>query len=221
MIGNVNDDALEAMLPPPVEQRRLDQQCGLIVPQTLPWARWHKLRQHHDGQLPIVGQGIGFVQKLQQRSDDGAIGRRHEYQRHTGPPLAPSLLDFAGAARLKLDVERRDVVRRRTGEVDDPKQTHRNGHHGARLTESAQVEQCDHTQESQRCRHPLGPTHWEGRGDSFDPSRQAYCGRQHVFYAQSSRGNCASEIAQILARHNIGAAARRIGVNGLEVLQRH
>jgi hypothetical protein len=74
MVGDVNYHALETLVPPPVEERGLDDPRALVVQQALPPAGGDKFRQDDRGQLTIVVLPVGLVEEVQQRADDGAIG---------------------------------------------------------------------------------------------------------------------------------------------------
>ena len=74
VIGHVDDDALEAVGTAAVEQGSLDQQGGLVVQQLLPPPGRDEFRQHHCRQCAIVMLAVIFIQVIEQRADDRAVG---------------------------------------------------------------------------------------------------------------------------------------------------
>ena len=88
--------------------------------------------------------------------------------------------------------------------------------HG-RFPHTAQVAQREQQHNSHRNRHFIWQQRRECRGDSGCSRADAYRNRQNIIDRKRSCGNEPRALAQVIAGHNIGAAAVRIGIDGLPV----
>ena len=71
--GNINNHALKAQVPAPVEQGSFEHPCGLVVQDGVPPAGRDEFWQHDRSQLTIVMPRIQLIQVIQKRADDLAV----------------------------------------------------------------------------------------------------------------------------------------------------
>ncbi len=100
------------------------------------------------------------------------------------------------------------------GEGDD-EEVRRDGEDSARLAEAAQVGEGDEADEAHTEGYAMGQELWKRRGEGGHPGGHAHGHGQHVVDQKRGGGHQPRGRAEVGAGHDVGAAARRIRVDGL------
>ena len=87
----------------------------------------------------------------------------------------------------------------------------------ARFLHPAQVDHHDKQHQADGDPHPVGVQIGKGRSDLRHTGRNRNRHREDIIGQQRRAGGLGGQLAQVIARDNIGAAAARVGVDGLLV----
>ena len=102
-------------------------------------------------------------------------------------------------------------------EYHEDKEIGRHGEGRARFLDPAQVDDHDHEDQPHRQVHPVGVQGGERRGDLRHARGDRHGHGEDVVGQQRGACGLRGQLAQVVAGHDVGAAAARIGVNGLLV----
>ena len=169
-------------------------------------------RRHAVGHRLDAGQG------------DGA-GRERPQEHHDAQRLA-ALGQLLGLLGQRVQRDRAEVLDEDAVAADDDQQhqhhdveVRRRGEQRARLLEAAQVGHRHHGDHQQAQRHaPLG-VEVERRLDGQHAAGHGHGDGEDVVGHQRRPGDERRHLAEVLPRHDVGAATRRVGVDRLAVRQ--
>src|SRR3990172_9463176 len=119
VIGEINDDALDAPFLAPVKQGAFEPGCRLVMKDLLPAGGGNDLRQDDDSMLTIIGFGIGLIQKSEQRFQQGAVLRFNHHELYIRKPCLPLLTNLLWVdSGVDIHVNSGDMIRNGAGEID-------------------------------------------------------------------------------------------------------